>query len=183
MPPGDTAQAVLEAIRRTFAAQKHLADAAIRQLDEQRLRTPLDENTNSVCVIMKHLAGNFRSRFTEFLTSDGEKAWRDRDDEFVDTFGSREHMLDEWEQGWAVLNDTLAALRPDDLAATVLIRGEPHPVPLALSRALAHTAYHVGQIVQTARVMCKDDWSTITIPRGGSRAHNLKMGYDPRRAG
>ncbi len=183
MTPDDAGNAVLEAFRRTFAAQKHLADAAIRQLTEDQLRAPLDENTNSVCVIMKHVAGNLRSRFTDFLTSDGEKAWRDRDDEFIDTFGSRDHMLDEWEQGWTVLNDALAGLLPADLTAIVTIRGEPHTVALALARALAHASYHVGQIVQTARVRCGESWSTITVPRGGSRAHNLKLGYDPRRSG
>lgn len=181
MTSTDTGRVVLDALIKTFAAQKHLADSAIRQLNEEQLRAPLDANTNSVCVIMKHIAGNLRSRFTDFLTADGEKPWRDRDDEFVDTFSSRDHMLEEWEAGWAVLTESLRGLNPDDLLATVMIRGESHTVPLALFRALAHVSYHVGQIVQTSRVMARDNWATITVPRGGSRAHNLKLGFDPRR--
>ena len=119
---------VIESLQRTFAAQKHLADAAIAQLDESKLRAPLDDNTNSVCVIMKHLAGNLRSRFTDFLTTDGEKPWRDRDDEFVDNFSSIDHMKQEWDEGWHVLFDTLASLSDADLGASVRIRGEPHTV-------------------------------------------------------
>lgn len=172
---------VIESMQRTFAAQKHLADAAISQLDEGKLRSPLDENTNSVCVIMKHLGGNLRSRFTDFLTTDGEKPWRDRDDEFVDNFSSVDHMKQEWDEGWQVLFNTLGELSDADLSLTVQIRGEPHTVALALSRALAHVGYHTGQIVQAARYMAKDNWTTLTVPRGGSRAHNLKHGYDPRR--
>ena len=172
---------VIDSMQRTFAAQKHLADAAIAQLDESQLRAPLDENTNSVCVIMKHVAGNLRSRFTDFLTSDGEKPWRDRDDEFVDNFSSIDHMKQEWDEGWQVLFDTLASLSDADLGATVRIRGEPHTVALALARSLAHVGYHTGQIVQAARYLAKENWTTLTVPRGGSRAHNLKNGYDPRR--
>jgi len=179
----ETSRIVIDAFVRTFKAQKHLADTAIAQLNEAHLRAPLDENTNSVCVIMKHLSGNLRSRFTDFLTEDGEKPWRDRDDEFVDSFGSREQMLEEWEEGWQALFIALDVLLPTDLPATVMIRGEPHSVALALSRALAHTGYHTGQIVQTARVMAKEQWATITVSRGGSRAHNLKHGFDARRAG
>lgn len=177
----DTARAVIDAYIRSFRAQKHLADAAIAQLSEEQLRKPLDENTNSVCVIMKHVGGNLRSRFSEFLLTDGEKSWRDRDDEFVDNFASREQMIETWEVGWQTLFDALGPLTADDLLGTVMIRGEPHSVPFAISRALAHTSYHIGQIVQTARVMAKDNWTTITVPRGGSTAHNLKHGYDPRR--
>jgi hypothetical protein len=177
----DTARAVIDAYIRSFRAQKHLADAAIAQLSEEQLRKPLDENTNSVCVIMKHVGGNLRSRFSEFLLTDGEKSWRDRDDEFVDNFASREQMIEAWEVGWQTLFDALSPLTADDLLGTVMIRGEPHSVPFAISRALAHTSYHIGQIVQTARVMAKDNWTTITVPRGGSTAHNLKHGYDPRR--
>jgi hypothetical protein len=181
MSQPDTARVVIDAFIRTFRAQKHLADAAIAQLSEAQMRAPLDENTNSVCVIMKHVAGNLRSRFTDFLITDGEKPWRDRDDEFVDNFASREQMIEQWELGWQSLFDAVTPLSADDLVGTVMIRGEPHPVPLALTRALGHTSYHIGQIVQTARVMAKQEWTTITVPRGGSRAHNLKHGYDPRR--
>jgi hypothetical protein len=124
---------------------------------------------------MKHVAGNLRSRWTEFLTTDGEKPWRNRDDEFVDTFTSRADVLAHWESGWQCLLDTLASLRPDDLAKTVKIRGEPHTVPLAIQRSLAHTAYHVGQIILVARVLAGENWTTITIPRGASASFNQRV--------
>jgi hypothetical protein len=121
---------------------------------------------------MKHVAGNLASRWTDFLTTDGEKPWRNRDDEFVASFGSRVELLELWERGWACLLKTLKCLKPEDLEKTVMIRGEPHSVPLALERSLGHTCYHVGQIVQVARIHAGEKWSTLTIPRGGSEQFN-----------
>jgi hypothetical protein len=121
---------------------------------------------------MKHVAGNLTSRWTDFLTTDGEKPGRNRDDEFVDTFRGRAELLECWERGWACLRAALAALTPTDLGRTVTIRGEPHTVPLALARSLGHTCYHVGQIVQVARVHAGETWTTLTIPRGGSAEFN-----------
>ena len=181
MATPDSGRAVLDAFIRTFRAQKHLADSAITQVSDEHIRLPLDANTNSVCVIMKHVSGNLRSRFTEFLTSDGEKSWRDRDDEFIDTFASREEMLATWEEGWQALFDSLNGLTPDDLTRAITIRGESHTVILSLTRALGHVSYHIGQIVQTSRYWAKDNWTTITVAKGASRAHNLKLGFDPRR--
>lgn len=171
----DLAPAFLDA----FIAQKQLAERAIEQVSSLDLRRPLDDNTNSIAVIMKHVGGNLRSRFTDFLNSDGEKPWRDRDDEFVDTFRSRDEIMAAWESGWSILTDTLAALRSEHLFWTVYIRGEPHTVPEALTRSLAHTSYHVGQIVLIARVHNKANWNTLTIPRGGSKEHNRSIGFDP----
>jgi hypothetical protein len=158
-----------------FRAQKVMAERAVRQLSFEQLRVPLDANTNSIAVIMKHVAGNLLSRWTDFLTADGEKPDRDRDDEFVDTFASREELMAHWERGWACALDSLSALRPDDLTKTVTIRGEPHGVIDATHRSLAHAGYHVGQIVQLARYLAKDEWETLTIPRGGSGAFNRMM--------
>jgi hypothetical protein len=172
MSAGDAAGVFLDSIVKNFQAQKRLAERAIVQLSDEQLRTPLDPNTNSVAVIMKHMAGNLRSRFADFLTSDGEKPDRDRDGEFVDTFPSRDAMMEHWERGWRVLFDTLASLRPEDLTKSVTIRGEPHSVIDALHRALAHQGYHVGQIVQLSRHLANDRWNTITIPRGGSVPFN-----------
>ena len=112
------------------------------------------------------------SRWTNFLTTDGEKPWRNRDDEFVDTFRSREEILEYWERGWACLLKTLKSLKMDDLDRTVMIRGEPHSVPLALERSLGHACYHIGQIVQVARIQAGEKWTTLTIPRGGSDQFN-----------
>jgi uncharacterized damage-inducible protein DinB len=156
----------------SFQYHKNLADRAIAQVDDAALRRPLDEHTNSIAVIMKHVGGNLRSRWTDFLASDGEKPWRNRDDEFVDTFATREELLAAWEAGWACVIDALTALDAADLERTVTVRGEPHSVALAVERSLAHTSYHVGQIVLLARHWAGDVWETLTIPRGGSAAHN-----------
>ena len=168
----DIGTVFLSAILNAFEANKRLADRAVEQVPDDKLHTALDANTNSVAVIMKHLAGNLTSRWTDFLTTDGEKSWRNRDDEFVDSFGSRAELLEAWERGWACLLTALKNLTRDDLEKTVMIRGEPHSVPLALERSLGHTCYHVGQIVQVARIHAGENWNTLTIPRGGSEAFN-----------
>jgi uncharacterized damage-inducible protein DinB len=160
----------------TFSKQKHLAERAMRQLSDEQLHTAPDPNTNSIAVIVKHLAGNLRSRWTDFLTSDGEKPWRNRDDEFVETFKSRDEMLQAWESAWAVLIATLESLTEGDLDREITIRGEKHTVPLAILRALDHCGYHTGQIVLTARLLVGNDtWQTLTIPRGGSQQFNERI--------
>lgn len=168
----DLAAELLSAIINTFEANKRLADRAVEQVPDDKLRVALDENTNSIAVIMKHVAGNLISRWTDFLTTDGEKPDRNRDGEFVDTFRSREELLDYWERGWNCLLTTLNSLKAEDLSKVVTIRGEPHSVPLALERSLAHTCYHIGQIVQVARIHAGEQWNTLTIPRGGSQQFN-----------
>lgn len=155
-----------------FDANKRLAERAVEQVPDPKLRVALDENTNSIAVIMKHVAGNLRSRWTDFLTTDGEKSWRDRDDEFVDRFESRAEILEHWERGWSCLLSALQALKAEDLSAQVTIRGETHTVPLAIARSLGHTCYHVGQIVQVARVHSGASWTTLTIARGQSQQYN-----------
>jgi hypothetical protein len=170
---------VLPAYIDTFYSQKELAEKAISQVSDELLRTPPDANTNSIAVIMKHISGNLRSRFTDFLHTDGEKPWRDRDDEFIDNFRDRAEIIAYWEAGWDVLFECLKNLRHDHLAWDVTIRGEAHSVPHALDRALAHVGYHTGQIVLTARFLCKDSWSTITVPRGGSKQFNRDRGFEP----
>ena len=175
MPTDGTGQIGAEILASALVASrsnKGWAEEAIAQVPDEKLHVALDAHTNSIAVIMKHVSGNLLSRWTEFLTTDGEKPWRDRDDEFVDTLLDRQQLLDYWEQGWSRLFDTLSGLAPGDLAKSVLIRGEPHSVPLAIHRSLAHCAYHVGQIVMIARILAGENWQTITIPRGGSRAYN-----------
>jgi uncharacterized damage-inducible protein DinB len=165
-------EAFIAATIDAFEANKKLADRAIAQLSDEQLRTPLDRNTNSIAVIMKHVAGNLLSRWTDFLTTDGEKPNRNRDDEFLDTFTSRQEILDRWEQGFVCVMNALRALSADDLQKTIAIRGVPHTVPLAIQRSLGHTCYHIGQIVQAARVLAGENWSTLTIPRGQSQQFN-----------
>jgi hypothetical protein len=163
---------ILSAVINAFEANKRLADRAVEQLPDEKLHAALDAYTNSIAVMMKHVAGNLISRWTDFLTTDGEKPWRNRDAEFVASFSSRAELLELWERGWACLLNSLKSLKPEDLARTVMIRGEPHSVPLALERSLGHACYHIGQIVQVARVHAGEKWNTLTIPRGGSEQFN-----------
>ena len=168
----DISAEFLSAITNSFEANKRLADRAVAQVADDKLHVALDEHTNSIAVIMKHVTGNLTSRWTDFLTTDGEKPWRNRDREFVDSFRSRAELLTYWEQGWSCLLQTLKGLKSEDLGKTVLIRGEPHLVPLAMSRSFGHTCYHIGQIVQVARFHAGSNWNTLTIPRGQSEQYN-----------
>jgi hypothetical protein len=171
----DVAKALIDGALTAFRSNKGWADKAVAQLPDDKLHLALDPNTNCIAVIMKHVAGNLRSRWTDFLTTDGEKSWRNRDDEFVDTLIVRDELVAYWESGWQRLFDTLAGLMPSDVGRTVTIRGEPHTVPLAIQRSLAHCGYHVGQIVLIARILAGDQWATITIPRGASEGFNQRV--------
>ena len=165
-------KAIIEGTLASFRANKGWADKAVGQLPDDKLHVALDPNTNCIAVIMKHVAGNLLSRWTDFLTTDGEKPWRNRDDEFVDSFATRDELTAYWNSAWQRLFDTLQGLSPADLSKTVTIRGEPHTVPLAIQRSLAHCGYHVGQIMLIARILAGDNWTTITIPRGASAKFN-----------
>lgn len=171
----DLASLYLDSTINAFEANKRLADRAIEQVSDDALRKPLNDNTNSIAVIMKHVAGNLISRWTDFLTTDGEKPGRNRDDEFVDGFADRAELLQYWDSGWDCLLQSLSRLTAEDMGKTVFIRGEAHTVPLAIQRSLGHTCYHVGQIVQLARFQAGEQWSTLTIPKGGSVAFNQKF--------
>lgn len=168
-------RATIEGSLAASRSNKGWADKAIAQLPDDKPHVALDPNTNCIAVIMKHVAGNLLSRWTDFLATDGEKPWRSRDDEFVDTFAARGELIAYWDSGWQRLMDSLSALSLEDLGKIVTIRGEPHSVPLAIQRSLAHCAYHVGQIVLIARILAGDHWTTITIPRGGSANFNRSV--------
>ncbi len=178
----DLASEFLSAILDAFQANKRLADRAVAQLPDEKLHVALDAHTNSIAVTMKHIAGNLTSRWTDFLTSDGEKPSRNRDGEFVDTFRSRVELLETWERGFACLFQALGSLKPEDLGKTILIRGEPHSMPLALARSLGHTCYHIGQIVQAARIHAGETWNTLTIPRGASEQFNQANWGQPKKS-
>ncbi len=171
----DLGKVVLDAALASFRANKGWADKAIGQLPDDKLHVSLDPNTNSIAVIMKHVAGNLLSRWTDFLTTDGEIPSRNWVDEFVDSFGSRGELIEYWEAGWQRLFGTLENLAPADVGRTVLIRGEAHSVPLAIQRSLAHCGYHVGQIILIARILAGENWKTITIPRGASATFNQRV--------
>lgn len=144
---------------------KRLADKAIAQLDDRQLWVRIDPEANSVGVLMRHMAGNMRSRWTEFLTSDGEKPDRNRDSEFVSPPGTREDLLNLWEKGWACVFRALEPLNDGDMTRTVTIRGEEMSVMQAINRQMTHYAYHVGQIVCLARHYARDAWQPLTIPK------------------
>jgi hypothetical protein len=153
---------------------KAQADKAIAQVDEAQLFAMLDPETNSIAVLMKHVAGNMRSRWTDFLTTDGEKANRDRDREFeIEGPDSRAHVLAAWEDGWRVTLDAISALRPADLDRRVTVRGEPHTVVEAIHRQLTHYAAHIGQIVLLAKHHAGAGWKTLSIPRGKSKEFDV----------
>ena len=153
----------------TFRRQKELAERAFAQIDDDEFFRTIDAESNSIAIITKHVGGNLRSRFTSFLTTDGEKPDRDRDGEFVVIDGTnRAQVMYVWESGWTALFETLGALRPADLDTTVHVRGEAVPALAALHRALAHIAQHVGQIVMLAKHLRSAEWKTLSIPRGQS---------------
>lgn len=159
------ADAYLDDVRAQFVKMKELAEKALSQVSDDQLLVTIDPESNSLAVMMKHMAGNLRSRFTDFLTTDGEKPDRNRDGEFEVDRAPRAEILADWERGWRVLFDALAALGPGDLLRDVYIRGERHSVIQALDRQLTHHAYHVGQIVFLAKHLRSSEWRTLSIPR------------------
>ena len=163
---------ILESVVGEFRRYKVLAEGAFVQVQDGDLWQPAPGGGNSIGVIAAHIAGNLRSRFTDFLGSDGEKPWRDRESEFAVSNAPRAEMLAGWNEGWEILLSTLAGLGDADLPRTVKIRGVELSVIDALHRSLAHVSYHVGQIVLLARSLQGDSWRFLTIPPGGTAAYN-----------
>ncbi len=151
-----------------FGQYKGLGERAMAQLTDAQLAQPIDAETDSVAQIVKHVAGNMRSRWTDFLTADGEKPDRDRDSEFTEPPATRAEIMRLWDEGWAVVFGALEPLKDADLERTITIRGEAHSVMQAINRQLAHYAYHVGQIVLIAKYFTGSAWKSLTIPRGKS---------------
>ena len=171
---------IVESIRGEYLRYKRLAEAAMAQAPEEQLSATPTAESNSIAVICWHLSGNLKSRFTDFLTADGEKPWRNRDEEFDSRAVTRAELLAKWEEGWAVLFSALDGLSNEDLEGEVIIRGERLPVLDALHRSLAHASYHVGQIVYLAREAAGGAWTSLTIPRGQSAAFNQQLMGDSR---
>lgn len=168
--------AYLHDVRESFRKLRNSAERAVDQVGDEAFFATLDPEANSIALIMKHMAGNLRSRFTEFLTSDGEKPDRDRDAEFEVRDGdSREAIQAQWREAWAILALALDEVTERDLMRQVRIRGESLTVMQAFDRQLTHHAYHVGQIVLLAKHLAGTGWKTLTIPRGASQAFNEKM--------
>lgn len=174
--PTDLAAHYLDEVRRQFRGHKRLGEGAIAQFKDDELFKTLDPEANSVALVVKHLAGNMRSRFTDFLTSDGEKPDRHRDQEFeMNPATTRGEVMRWWENGWACVFNAVDALTSDDVTRTVTIRSEPHTVLQALNRQVAHYAYHVGQIVFLAKHFRSNGWKSLSVPRGKSEEVNAKM--------
>ena len=152
----------------SFRSYKNLAEKAMAQTSDEEFFSLIDAESNSIAVIVKHIAGNLRSRWTDFLTTDGEKADRNRDADFELSAETRDELMRFWENGWQILFDTLESLRAEDLEKTVRIRGEDFTVVKAISRSLAHTAYHIGQITLLAKHYRSSDWQTLSIPKNKS---------------
>ena len=158
-----------------FRYYKQLAERAIEQVTDEQLFATLDDEANSIAIIVKHMAGNMRSRWTDFLTTDGEKPNRNRDSEFVAPPVTRKALMDDWHDGWARVFQALEPLTDADLGRTITIRGEAHSVMQAVNRQLAHYAHHVGQIVLLAKHFAHHSWQTLSVPRNRSTEFNRKV--------
>lgn len=164
----------LRSANRQFLYYKTLGEKAIDQLEPEQLFVSLNEDTNSIATIVKHLHGNMLSRWTDFLTTDGEKEWRDRDGEFeaLKEEKTKDLVLKQWNEGWACLFNTLNSLTPENLSQIIYIRNEGHTVLEAINRQLAHYPYHVGQMVFYAKILKKSEWTSLSIPKNKSTDYN-----------
>jgi hypothetical protein len=175
MANDEIAAAYLDEAFRAFRGYKRLADGALTQLGDKEFFHLPDPESNSAALIVKHIAGNLRSRWTDFLTTDGEKPDRNRDQEFILASGdTREELMRRWEQSWQTVFNSIKSLRPADVTRTVYIRKEPHTVLQATSRSMLHTAYHVGQILYLGKHLRGPAWKTLSIPKGRSAEVNAQ---------
>ena len=162
----------LESVKKQFEYYKMLGDKTFAQLNEAQLFWQFNEDSNSIAMIVKHLWGNMRSRWTDFLTSDGEKDWRKRDEEFANEVINKDELLAKWNEGWQCLFEAINPLTKADLAKEIYIRNQGHTVTEAINRQLAHYPYHVGQIVFLGKMLCNEKWQSLSIPKGSSKILN-----------
>jgi hypothetical protein len=165
----------LDSVIKRFLVYKALGDKTMEQLDEENLFWQYNDASNSIAIIVQHLWGNMLSRWTNFLTEDGEKEWRERDAEFEKVIKTKEELIIKWDEGWDCLFAALKSLTNDDLDKTIYIRKEPLTVIDAINRQLAHYSYHVGQIVYIGKMQLNDRWISLSIPKGNSKEFNDKM--------
>ncbi len=170
----ETNESYLESVKKQFLYYKMLGEKAINQLEPEQLFVVVNEDTNSIATIIKHISGNMLSRWMGFLTSDGEKEWRNRDAEFENDLQSKEEVLATWNKGWDCFHNALSSLKPEQLSDIIYIRNEGHTVIEAINRQLAHYPYHIGQIVFYAKQLKSGDWNSLSIPRNKSGNYNAE---------
>ena len=170
----EVTESYLESVKKQFLYYKMLGEKAMDQLKPEQLFVQINEDTNSIATIIKHISGNMLSRWTDFLTSDGEKEWRNRDAEFENDLQSKEEVLEVWNKGWEVFINTLNRLKAEQLSDIIYIRNEGHTVIEAINRQLAHYPYHVGQIVFYAKQLKNSDWESLSIPKNKSGNYNAE---------
>jgi hypothetical protein len=164
----------LESVTKQFEYYKMLGDKTFGQLTEADLLWQYNESSNSIAIIVKHLWGNMLSRWTDFLTTDGEKTWRKRDEEFGADLKTKADLLKKWEAGWACLSSTLETINEANFDQIIYIRNQGHTITEAINRQLAHYAYHVGQIVFIGKMIQSEDWQSLSIPKGNSKTYNTE---------
>ena len=162
----------IQSVIKQFEYYKGLGEKTIEVLSDEELHLEPAVNANSISIIVKHMWGNMLSRWTNFLSEDGEKEWRKRDEEFEVTIKTREELIEKWNEGWKCLFDALNSLKPEDLAKTIYIRNKGQSAEEAIHRQLAHYSYHIGQIVYLGKIIKGEDWESLSIPIGGSKAFN-----------
>ena len=171
----DVALSYLSSTKKQFAYYKLVCEKAIDQLEDEQLFISANEDTNNIATIIKHIAGNMLSRWTDFLITDGEKEWRNRDTEFANDLKTKEEVFEIWNSGWNCLFATLDSLQAENLSQIIYIRNEGHTVVEAINRQLAHYPYHVGQIVFYSKLLKQSNWNSLTIPRNKSLNYNNTM--------
>ena len=170
----------LESAKKQFKYYKILGEKTFAQLSDEQLLEKLNDESNSISTIVKHLWGNMLSRWTDFLTTDGEKQWRQRDAEFENDITDRNELLAKWSEGWTCLFNAIDQLTENDLVKEIFIRNQGHTVVEAINRQLAHYPYHVGQIVFIGKVLCNDKWNSLSIPKGNSKEYNTEKFGKPK---
>lgn len=173
----------LESVKKQFEYYKMLGDKTFSQVKDDKLFWQYNDDSNSIAVIVRHLWGNMLSRWADFLNSDGEKEWRNRDAEFENDIQSREELISKWNEGWACLFDAINSLTADDLDKIIYIRNQGHTVTEAINRQLAHYSYHIGQIVFLGKMLAENSWTSLSIPKGNSQIYNKGKFAKPKERG
>lgn len=168
----EAANSYLESVSKQFLYYKTLGEKAMAQLEPEQLFVSINDDTNSIAVIVNHISGNMLSRWTDFLASDGEKIWRNRDTEFESILTTKEEVLNSWSKGWNCFFDAINNLKPEQLSEIIYIRNEGHTVVEAINRQLAHYPYHIGQIVFYAKMLKQSEWESLSIPKNKSNNYN-----------